>query len=366
MRWADELIVPIPPDPATQNLLASADEQLGSFEAELRRQRASLWGGDPGSAGGEVVARLGRAFDDSLTGWLEQLPFPIASALWTAETAASPPGEQQHAYFHAWEAIVTFHATVLLSASRSDPPEGSRAVETDIRTTLRKQHLSIERATLGTWVVIAERTSKEFRRLLDGDDNDDIARIRRAFGDLSRTAIDRLVSKDVVSTFKEVTGKRNRWSGHGGFTPQQEREAQVASLIADLRDLRQLLGDVWAQLKLVRAGSGKRVREGFLQSAEVALGNRTPFLRSEFRVGDLMHDGELYLVQDGSETPLRLGHFVQLRAAPSTEKYTSYFYNRTDEDGGVRMITYQYGSESELHDPVDSLRDEFGGALAQE
>lgn len=42
MRWADELIVPMP-DLSTQLALASADERLSSFQAELRTQRASIW-----------------------------------------------------------------------------------------------------------------------------------------------------------------------------------------------------------------------------------------------------------------------------------------------------------------------------------
>src|SRR5690606_17722871 len=42
MRWADELIVPVP-DRGTQLALASADERLASFEAELRAQRESVW-----------------------------------------------------------------------------------------------------------------------------------------------------------------------------------------------------------------------------------------------------------------------------------------------------------------------------------
>lgn len=359
MRWADELIIPVPARSA-QLALASADEQLSSFQAELSSQRATIWA-VPDSAE-EVVNRIAHAFDDSLSAWLDQLPFPVASALWTAETAASP-GEQQRAYLHAWEAIVTFHATVLLSASRSDPGSSSE-VEAAIRQTLQEQHLSIERASFGTWVVIIERTSKDLRRALDNDDVDEAARIRRAFGDLGRTGIERLISKDVVKKFRELNNKRNRWLGHTGYTSDEEWRAQVLSLVSDLRDLRQLLGNVWAQLVLVRAGTAKRGRGGLVQSAEVAVGTRSPFATKDFTVGDLMLDGELYLVKEGSQSPLRLGHFVQLRAAPSNAQYTSYFYNRT-EGASVRMVSYQYGPDSELRDDVESFRDEFG-ALAFE
>ena len=354
MRWADELFVPLPA-PSVQLALASADERLGSFQVELITQRASIWSSP--EAADEVVSRVASAFDDSVTSWLDQLPFPIASALWTAETAAAP-GEQQRAYLHAWEAIVTFHATVLLAASRSDPGSSSE-IEAAISQTLHEHHLGIERASFGTWVVIIEKTSKSLRDALDNGDADDVARIRRAFGDLGQTGIERLISKDIVKKFNEVNGKRNRWLGHTGYTSEQEWKTQVDSLVSDLRQLRGLLGNVWSQLLLVRPGSAKLGRDGLVQVAEVAVGTRSPFVTRDFAVGDQMFDGELYLVRDGSQSPLRLGHFVQLRAAPSSAQFTSYFYNRT-EGGSVRMVSYQYGPESELQDDVESFRTDFG------
>jgi type I restriction enzyme M protein len=357
MRWADELIIPLPPR-STQLALASADERLGSYHAELNRQRESIWAAPDSAA--DVVSRIANAFDDSVNTWLDQLPFPIASALWTAETATSP-GDQQRAYLHAWEAIVTFHATVLLSATRCDPGSSSD-VEAAIGQTLREQHLGIERASFGTWVVIVEKTSKELRRALEGNDPDDAARIRNAFGDLSQTGIERLISKDVVKKFNELSGKRNRWSGHTGYTSADEWKAQVASLVSDLTNLRQLLGDVWTHLLLVRAGSAKRTRDGYVQKAEVAVGTRSPFRTQDFRVGEPMMDGELYLVREGSQSPLRLGQFVQLRAAPRNAQYTTYFYNRT-EGTSVRMVSYQHGPESEMQADAESFRAEFG-ALA--
>lgn len=355
MRWADELIVPVP-DHGTQLALASADERLASFEAELSAQRESVWA-SPASAE-DVVNRIAGAFDDSLSSWLDELPFPVASALWTAETA-STPGEQQRAYIHAWEAIVTFHATVLLSASRTDPGNSSE-VEAAIRQTLHDQHLGIEHATFGTWVIIIERVTKELRRALEAGDADETARVRRAFGGLSQAGIERLISKQLVKKFSEVNTKRNRWLGHTGYTSNDEWKRQVVSLEADLSELRQILGSVWTQLLLVRAGGSELRRDGRMQTAEVAIGTRSPFKTKGFRVGEEMIHGDLYLVRQGSQSPLRLGQFVQLRAAPRDAQYTTYFYNRTD-GASVHMVSYQHGPESEIQDDVEDFRSEFGG-----
>lgn len=359
MRWADELIVPVPPLD-TQTALASSDGQLRSFRKTLDTHRADVWA-NPDCAD-EVVDRISSAFDNSLDMWLESLPFPLATALWTAKTATTP-GEQQRAYMHAWEAIVTFHASVLLAACRTDPRR-SRDVEMTIRRTLDDHRLGIEKASIGTWVVIVEKTSKELRTALNGGDADDVARVRRAFGDLSRTGVEKLISSEVVAKFNEISNKRNRWHGHSGYTSEKELNVQVESLLSDLREFRGVIGNVWAQLRLVRAGAADLTREGFSQIAEVAMGRASPFASETFAVGAQMYRGELYLVKDGSQLPLPLGQFVQLRSAPSSAEFTSYFYNRT-EGSNVRMVSFQYGSENELGEDAANFRDAFGSLIAE-
>lgn len=152
-------------------------------------------------------------------------------------------------------------------------------------------------------MVILQKTSKNLLRALAGGDADEVAHVRAAFSD---SAIERLVSKEAVKKFNELNIKRNRWRGQGGHTSEEERRTQVDSLVADLRELRQLLGNVWTQLLLVHAGSSERGCDGYVQAAEVAVGTRSPFVTKEFRVGEAMLDGELYLVRDGAQSPLRL------------------------------------------------------------
>lgn len=354
MRWADELIIPVPPL-AEQQTLLRADEQLELFSVSLSASRAAIW--DQPDTADEVVNHIAGAFDESIDGWLDQLPYPMASAIWTAETAISP-AEKQRALIHAWEAIVTFHATVLLAASRSDP--GSSAeTEAGIRATLEKQRLGLNRASFGSWTVIVERTSKDLRRALLSDDADEVARLRRAFAGLTQSSIERFISKDLVHKFSEVKTKRNSWLGHTGYISDEVYLGQINSLLADLHELRGLLGNVWSQLLLVRAGSASHTRDGVSQRAEVAVGTVVPFKSRAFEVGEPMLQGDLYLVRDGAETPLEVGPFVQLRAAASSAHYTTYFYNRRDGET-VRLVSYQYSSVSELEDDVSRFSADFG------
>ncbi|GAA1455008.1 N-6 DNA methylase [Nesterenkonia lacusekhoensis] len=358
-KWAEELTVPVPPL-CVQKGIASADKRLRYFQSELDSELANIWA-KPESAA-DIVDRFERAFDDSLEAWLDQLPYPVASALWTAVTVA-PMGDQQEAYFHAWEGMAAFHATVLLSACRTDASL-SQEIEDSIRRTFHKNGLGIERASFKTWVIIAEKVARELRRVLGADDVDDEARVFRAFAGLSRDGIERLTSPEVIRKFNDVNHKRNVWDGHGGFAPPEEKERRVTELINDLKDLKTIIGDVWMKLRLVRAGRSKRGRDGYLQEAEVVIGTRSPFVTQEFAVGDPMIHGDLYLIRDGSESPLPLAHFVQLRSAPRSAQFTTYFYNRT-EGSNVRMVSYQHGPDGEIVDDVEAFRDQFG-ALAQQ
>lgn len=359
LRWADELIVPVPPLPAQRRLLA-ADTRLTSFQEEIRAQRERIWAEPDGADA--AVSRFEKVFDDSIMGWLSELPFPVASALWTAETARTP-GDKLEAYFHAWEAFVAFHASALLSACRSDPGR-SADVERSIRATLDQHGIGISRASFGTWNVIIEKTSKALRTALMNDDADEIARVSATFSELGTQTILRLLSNDITSKFKVVGEKRNRWQGHGGHVSDEQREERIAELVDDFQDLRRIVGDAWAQLPLVRAGSCRKLKTGFRQEVEVAMGERSPFLTKEYHVADAMENGELYLVRDGSQAPLRLVNFVQLRGAPSDARYTSYFYNRT-EGGSVRMVSYQYGPESEAACDAKEFREDFGELLPE-
>jgi len=55
---------------------------------------------------------------------------------------------------------------VLLSACRSIPGTGDE-MQASIRRALHEHRLSIERATFGTWAVIAEKASSDVRQVLD-------------------------------------------------------------------------------------------------------------------------------------------------------------------------------------------------------
>ena len=55
---------------------------------------------------------------------------------------------------------------------------------------------------------------------------------------------------------------------------------------------------------------------------------------------------------------------ARLRGAPSDAQYTSYFYNRT-EGSSVRMVSCEYGPESEAVEDAARLREDFGALMRE-
>lgn len=357
LKWADELIVPTP-DLETQSRISALSRQLLSYQAELEAIRSTIWKGIEEAE--QTASQIAGAFEESLESWLDHLPHPIASALWTAH-AASTPSAQKTSYIHAWEAIVAFHATVLLSAIRSDV-ESSRQIESSIRETMAGMGLTIERPSFGTWVIIFETVASKIRQILAKEEDDDISRVRKSFAGLSVRSIEKLVSSEIVSLFKQLNSTRNRWLGHAGYSREEDHAEHIEVLVSQLHKLRQLLGNVWSQLTLVRAGMASKKRARIDQTVELAMGTRSPFATHTVTVETVMDDGELYLVVAGSETPLKLATFVQLHSAPRSAQFTSYFYNRT-EGNDVHMVTYQFSSETEHTENIEDFQAEFGALI---
>jgi len=75
-----------------------------------------------------------------------------------------------------------------------------------------------------------------------------------------------------------------------------------------------------------------------------------------------MERDELYLCADGTAQPLPLEHFVVLRRAPTSARFTSYFYNRLDR-GQVRLVSYEVADSSELTEDVAGFQAAIEGLL---
>lgn len=361
LRFADETIVPLPPL-QVQHELAAAEARLAAVSSLTERARRDMWDG-PGRSR-QVVSRFDSLFDESLGAWSAEMPFPVASALWTLETRSTLDARHKQ-MFLVWEAYAAFTGTVLLSALAQDP--ALREAELPpLRSALASAGVSMERATLGAWNVITQRLSVRFRGLLASDDLDERARVLQVFGSPSHDTLTRLLSPRVVQLLSGANAKRNEWAGHAGAAGDRELNDQLGYLTARLEELRDEVGSAWRELQCVRAGEGWRSHGQIHQKVELAMGTSTPFRQSELRVGELMDRGDVYLVTDGCAQPLPLQHLLVLRQSPDSARYACYFYNRMQGEK-VRIVSYHLADRSdvteEAADVAEAVHDLLGAGV---
>ena len=320
--------------------------------------KEEVWA-DPSNPQG-AVARFEPLLDDSITSWTAQLPYPVASALWTLESKSSSPKERLDQAFRVWDSYAIFLATVLLSACQQDEELEVRELG-EISRILTREHLSASRATLATWRVIIDRLSSTFRTMAAKEDRDHVLQM---FGDPAPSTLERILDKRTPQLLSEVNAARNAWEGHPAAYSKPEQHAQVEKLEGLLFELRKTVGPAWTDLRLLRAGVASQVAGKLYLEVELVTGNAVPFRRHRMQVGRIMETDSLFLAAEGAAMPLPLSPLVQLQAAPAEDRYTCYFYNRLESPTDARYVSYQVASESDRTTPLERGAAELLGRIS--
>lgn len=355
-RFADELIIPLPPEALQREILETTDA-LSAAARAVAAGEGELWMAPAENARVRAKVRLPDDARD-LAGWSAVLPYPLAGALWVYETEKHDPVRGVEHLVRFWEANAEFLGTILISALVGDPD--LRRIEFGrMRAALAKVGLSLERATFGVWTIIVQRLSSTFRRELESDTPDAVEKMLQLFGNPPAHALARLLSPEIGTLIGKVNGLRNDWLGHAGATTAAQAAEQLEVLLELTDQLRDVTGIVWEDFRLIRPGRMARRDGKYHVDVELVRGPTAPFRRKEVIFTEAMDEGALYLTTLGAEEALRLNSLIVLRSAPTGATYTCYFYNRREGDG-MRMIAYQYADESSV---IDSLP-ELEGLLA--
>lgn len=352
---ADNLVIPIGPL-EKQTAVAQVAAELARARQTVVDATGELWA-SPNSAS-SIRAKFAHLGDESLSGWSETLPFPVAGALWTLETKGTQDAKRKQALLTV-EAYTTYLAALLLSGAHQDDSVWDEQVR-DLKAVLSNAHLSMERPTFGTWVVICQRLASGFRKRIAKDDPEELAQLSGLFGGASIGALTRVLDPLAVSLLEEANRRRNSWDAHAGTLSQADVNNQLGQLLELLTELRGIVGAAWQELPLVRAGKALRRGSTYVCDVELLSGSRTPFVKSEYAFGEMPESGGLFVGQDGTASPLRLLPIFTLQSGPNDEVSTGYFFNRLERDGSARLVTYQASEFSEMTVPKESVE-----ALAQ-
>lgn len=343
MRLADSLIIPIP-EIQLQSEIANANSHLTAAKALIDTSVEQIWA-NPTSIR-ESLSRVDPIFDKSLRRWAADLPYPIASAIWTLETLEHDTRASHDQIFRVWEAYAAFAGTILLSALRQDPALAGTELPA-LRRVLQEKGAGMTHASLGGWKIIVERISSIYRTRLNGSDLGERAEAVAAFSGIPRQSIMKVIDVKVIRLLDQAIQKRNSWLGHAGTTTDDEREAQLVEMRSILAELQGALGASWNDFRCVRAGGIEQIKGQMFQDVELLKGLETPFKVERIQVAAPMDKGGLYIVGSESARPLLLEPTMILHSSPGKVRTTCYFYNRT-EASGIRMVTYQLSEHSEV------------------
>ena len=289
----------------------------------------------------EEISRKGE-----IEGWMETLPFPLASILWAWRAEGDAEAGADH-LFHFFEAASQFLAIIMLSAV------GPLSTELGVDLLEDDPHFrdSFRFASYRAWNVLGRRLARQTRKFLSLPEMRE--KCLMLYGDPDPDFLETITRKRIFAILDEGADLRNVWKAHGGVVGREEAQSRLSELEELLNEFRQAIGALFAGPRLVDPGSGEYHEGVFCYRAEDLGGTRVPFMDVTIRTVVPLDSGRLYLFFRDHSAPLLLLPLVRIEKLEGGCP-ACYFYNRI-EDGQARWISYHFTQEPELFTPGDEI-----------
>jgi hypothetical protein len=293
--------------------------------------------------------------EERFTDWIDTLPFPLSSILWTYHASGEDHKRRYEHLLHFFEALSEFMATVLLSGFKNDDNR-FRFVRDALLGTLARQNLSLDSSTFGAWQIIVGQLAKQVRILLNSQEEEDRRACRAMFRTQDRQILELLSSKKLVATLQETNSLRNVWPAHGGIASPAEELRRRRILEQHLLGVRECFGTIWERYELLLPGKCTFSSGVYYYEVDRLMGNRTPFETVSREIEHPLDDRQLYLLDANERRALHLLPLVKVMPSPETAQNACYFYNRR-HDGGLRFVSYHFETEADIVDQfADTVR----------
>jgi hypothetical protein len=321
-----------------RQLIAEETEipKLQSGFSELREESSSM--------PKDVAATSAISEKKAFVGWLETLPFPLASILWRYQTITRPK-DQFEMLTKFFEALAEFLSTLLLSAVKTDDVLWSEA-----RGMLSRYREQLEKSSFGAWVNVAAATAKSLRTIYNTERSSGGicgGRVAHMLSTRHSEFIQALFSKRVISVLQEANAHRNAYTGHGGILTEQLAATLLQTLQASLAEVQSCYGKHWNSYLLILPTMETHWNgERFNVTAQILKDSRTPFETGVFSLVAPLKTGTLYFLDPTEDHALELLPLIKMDSPPMSEATACYFYNRIQPDG-VRYVSYHYAAEAE-------------------
>lgn len=337
------------PDFDTQIALESVNNKIDTILLQLHEMKSSLWNFPKKLQ--EISKQLVTINnEETLTTWINKLPFPISSILWCYYSTLDSTKKIDH-LFHFYEAFSEFLSMLKLSIIAQDKQQYAR----DCYRWLDKEvkfHDWYKRTTFGSWNTINYRISKYLRELLGNKKMND--HVLNIMGNPSKSFINMLLDSNINNILKDVSIYRNKWKGHSGVVNKTEEENRLNKLEENLNKLRNIIADSFDEVTIISPLKNEYCDGIYLYSAKELIGTNTIFNEIEIKSVIPLDKKKLYLVQSSNNRPIELLPLIKY-----SESYNAFYYYSSIESGSVRWISYHFTNKSELEEPVNKSIESF-------
>jgi len=337
---------------AEQNALLGLQTDLAALRRELWTSPGQLRVLDSRLSAVSRQLVIG-ATSHTLEQWFETLPFPLASILraWQATPSDDYKTKYEH-LLHFFEAVAEFLSVIYLSAYSSQP-ELFIHHRSKLSEVWKRQNLSLERATFGTWKVVVEYFAKQTRDLLSASaDSNKRLLCAEMFADPTMALPEMMARKEPADVLSRGNKLRNDWTGHGGVVSLQDARRRNEQLLSEVQRLRDAMAEGWSHIQLIRCLQCKPRRGMFDNEVAILTGSNSEFLKEPRSMSVWLDVDRLYLGSRNSGRALLLLPLMQVGASPASAKNACYFFNRIDRDG-ARFISYHFIDQPEVRDQSD-------------
>ncbi|MFC1481080.1 N-6 DNA methylase [Candidatus Neomarinimicrobiota bacterium] len=280
---------------------------------------------------------------DRFEDWIEGLPLPLATILRRYHTQDNPQ-EKLKNLLNFYEALSEFYAVINLSSVKSSNSLWIEFLD-GLKISMKKQNISFERTTFGTWKGTLEYAGKRVREILSDRDGHEICYNLYATRDLD--TINGLISKRVISIIQEANKIRNDLA-HSGVVSGSDAQSKLERLEQYLNDLKPILSSTWAHYELILPIQCRITHEGIYKyTVQKITGTRLPFTPMDLNLRMPLADGMLHLYSFGEDRALNLIPLIRMMSTPPSEENACYFYNKK-QNKNIEFQSYYYTNQPEV------------------
>ncbi|HLG74430.1 MAG TPA: N-6 DNA methylase [Chloroflexota bacterium] len=332
----------LPPLPEQRHAIQGV-EHLNRVRAEAMELEKALWSGVEKTD--DVVQRIRTINqEDRYEDWVETLPFPMASILWRHRAGGGTTRERYEALLHFFEATAAFAAIIHLSAFMSDDSLWS-GTSRGLCDSLSQQHLSLERATFGTWKLALEYLSGKCKSLRDATG---LETCQRIYGTTNPNHIAMICHADLLAALQRANRIRNDWSGHTGAIGPDTAQSIHDELLDLVHKVRGVFGRSWLDYELIQPTESRYQGGIYHYRARRLMGTRSaPFEVVERESTQPLESDRLYLFDAVGQRGILLLPFIRVMPSPEKKANACFIFSRREAEG-ARFVSYHFEEESSI------------------